>query len=96
MWICITEMETVKIYESPNNIIETVIHLMQQVETFNKYSGEDKKKYVFDAMETILGSVDFYNMKDMIENLIEFAIKLSKKEIQLNFNIKKYRKFCCH
>ena len=75
-----------------DNIIDTVIKMMEKAEQFNK-TGIEKKAIVLDNIKTIMGVESYNRYKYLISTTIDFIIEISKgKKLNLN-NLKK--KFCC-
>ena len=75
------------------NIIDTILNLMEQVDSFIDKNGEEKKHYVMSGVKVIIGDDAYERYKYFISSFIEFAVSISKgKKINLN-NIKK--KYCC-
>jgi len=78
---------------SETNIIDTILNLMEQVDSFIDKNGEEKKHYVMSGVKVIIGDDAYERYKYFISSFIEFAVSISKgKKINLN-NIKK--KYCC-
>lgn len=76
-----------------NNIIDIILNLMEQVESFIEKTGQEKKQYVMDTIKVIIGPDAYDRYKYFISSFIEFAVSVSRgKKINLN-NIKK--KYCC-
>lgn len=76
-----------------NNIIQTILNLMEQVEGFINKNGQEKKQYVMSGVKTIIGDEPYDRYKYFISSFIDFTVSVSKgKKINLN-NIKK--KYCC-
>ena len=75
------------------NIIDTILNLMEQVDSFIDKNGGEKKHYVMSGVKVIIGDDAYERYKYFISSFIEFAVSISKgKKINLN-NIKK--KYCC-
>ena len=76
-----------------DNIIDTILKLMEQVESFIDKNGTDKKNYVMSGVRVIIGNDAYERYHFFISSFIDFAISISKgKKLNLN-NIKK--KYCC-
>ena len=76
------------------NIIETIIKLMEQTENFVDKDGADKKVYVLSGTKLLLGDEVYDRYQYFISMFIDFAVGVSKgKKININ-NIKK--KYCCY
>ena len=77
-------------------IIDLVVKLMTEVETFVDFKGEKKKEYVIAQIKLALDITDYEMYEDIIELLIEFIISISRGEYKLNLNnIKKITTKCC-
>jgi hypothetical protein len=76
-----------------DNIITTIVNLMENVESRVVTSGLDKKISVMNGSKLILGDQIFSQHEKFISVFIDFVIHISKGEIKLNLNnIKK--KYC--
>ena len=76
-----------------DNIIETILNLMEQTERFVHKNGDEKKTYVMAGVKLIIGNEGYERYHYFISMFIDFTISVSKgKKINLN-NIKK--KYCC-
>ena len=76
-----------------DNIIQTILNLMEQVESFIDKNGQEKKQYVMTGVKVIIGGEAYERYRYFISSFIDFAVSVSKgKKINLN-NIKK--KYCC-
>ena len=67
-------------------IIDIVVTLMHTVESFVEMSGEQKKQYVIDQLIILLGETDYQQHEEIISNLIEFLIAISKNNYDLKLN----------
>jgi mannitol/fructose-specific phosphotransferase system IIA component (Ntr-type) len=67
-------------------IIDIVVTLMHTVESFVEMSGEQKKQYVIDQLIILLGETDYQQHEEIISNLIEFLIAMSKNNYDLKLN----------
>ena len=67
-------------------IIDIVVTLMHTVESFVEKSGAEKKQYVFDQMKILLDDTEFKQYEEIIGNLIEFMIAMSKNKYDLKLN----------
>ena len=76
-----------------DNIIETVIKLMEQVERMIDKNGEEKKLFVVSGTKLILGNAVYERHSYFISMFIDFAIQVSKGK-KLNFNNLK-NNYCC-
>ena len=59
---------------------------MHTVESFVEMSGEQKKQYVIDQLIILLGETDYQQHEEIISNLIEFLIAISKNNYDLKLN----------
>lgn len=75
-----------------DNIINTIIRLMEQTENFVDKKGTDKKIYVLSGIKIIIGEEMYDRYYHFINLFIDFTINISKNKIKLNLNQKKY---CC-
>jgi len=76
-----------------DNIIETILKMMEKAEQFIDKSGLEKKAIVLNNLKSLLGDDSYERYKYLIMGVIDFAVEISKgRKINLN-NIKK--KFCC-
>ena len=77
-------------------IIDLVVKLMTEVESFVEFTGEQKKTYVIAQVKLALDKTDYEMYEDIIELLIEFIIAISRGQYELNLNnIKKITTKCC-
>jgi hypothetical protein len=74
-----------------DNIINTIIRLMEQTENFVDKDGADKKVYVLSSVKIIIGDKSYEQYYYFISMFIDFTINVSKGQ-KLNLNQKKY---CC-
>lgn len=80
--------------DNKDNIINTILKLMEQVEGFVDKNGEEKKNYVMSGVKIAIGDEAYERYNFFISMFIDFAISISKgKKLNLN-NIKK--KYCCY
>ena len=85
--------EVIRTPINEDNIIDTILKLMEQVEGFIDKNGTDKKNYVISGIKVIIGDEAFERYRYFISLFIDFAVNVSKgKKLNLN-NIKK--KYCC-
>jgi len=76
-----------------DNIIDTVIKMMEKAEQFVDKTGIEKKAIVLDNIKSLMGLESYNRYKYLISSTVDFIIQVSKgRKINLN-NIKK--KFCC-
>jgi len=76
-----------------DNIIDTVIKMMEKAEQFIDKTGIEKKAIVLDNIKSLMGLESYNRYKYLISSTVDFIIQVSKgRKINLN-NIKK--KFCC-
>tara|TARA_R110002072_G_scaffold214294_1_gene371377 strand:- start:55 stop:309 length:255 start_codon:yes stop_codon:yes gene_type:complete len=79
--------------DNKENIIDTIIKLMEQTEGFVNKNGEEKKVYVLSGLKIIIGDEVYNRYQYFISMFIDFAVSISKgKKLNLN-NIKK--NYCC-
>lgn len=77
-------------------IIDLVVKLMTEVESFVDFTGTKKKEYVITQIKKALDETEYEMYEDLIDMLIEFLIAMSRGEYKLNFNnIKKITTKCC-
>ena len=67
-------------------IIDIVVTLMHTVESFVEKSGAEKKIYVIEQMKILFDDTEYKQYEDIIENLIEFMIAMSKNKYDLKLN----------
>lgn len=76
-----------------DNIIDTVIKMMEKAEQFANKTGIEKKAIVLDNISSLMGLESYNRYKYLISSTVDFIIQVSKgKKLNLN-NLKK--KFCC-
>jgi len=76
-----------------DNIIDTILKLMEQVEGILDLNGVDKKVVVLNNLKSLIGDEAYERYSYFIGSFIDFVVSVSKgKTINLN-NIKK--KYCC-
>lgn len=86
-------MDTKESLVNENNIVDTVIQMMEKVEQFVDKTGVEKKALVMNNLKSLLGDDSYERYKYLIMGVIDFVVEVSKgRKINLN-NIKK--KFCC-
>ena len=77
-------------------IIDLVVKLMTEVESFVDFKGEQKKTYVITQIKLVLDETDYKTYGELIDLLVEFIIAISRGECKLNLNnIKKITTKCC-
>ena len=77
-------------------IIDLVVKLMTEVESFVEFTGEQKKTYVIAQIKLVLDETDYKTYGELIDLLVEFIIAISRGEYKLNLNnIKKITTKCC-
>ena len=77
-------------------IIDLVVKLMTEVESFVYFPGQNKKEYVIDQIQLVIGEEDYEIYGELIDLLIEFIIAISRGKYELNLNnIKKITTKCC-
>ena len=67
-------------------IIDLVVISMNTVESFVEMSGEQKKEYVIEQLKVLLDEIEYQQYEDIISNLIEFLIAMSKNKYDLKLN----------
>ena len=76
-----------------DNIIDTVIKMMEKAEQFVDKTGIEKKAIVLDNIKSLMGVESYNRYKYLISSTVDFIIQVSKgRKFNLN-NLKK--KFCC-
>jgi menaquinone-dependent protoporphyrinogen IX oxidase len=80
--------------EEKDNVIDTIIKLMEQTEKFIDKTGDQKKSYVMEGVKTILGDVVYERYNYFISMFIDFVINISKGK-KLNLNKVKNKYYCC-
>ena len=73
-------------------IFENVLYYMNEGEKLKVLSGVEKKGYVIEKIKERIGKEDYEKYDLLINNTIEFLIKLSYKELKIKFN--KLKKSC--
>ena len=67
-------------------IIDIVVTLMHTVESFVEMTGDAKKQYVIEQMKVLLEETEYQQYEEIISNLIEFLIAMSKNNYDLKLN----------
>ena len=76
-----------------DNIVDTIIKMMEKAEQFIDKSGIEKKVIVLNNIKSIMGDEPYERYRYFISSTIDFIIEVSKgRKMNLN-NLKK--KFCC-
>jgi hypothetical protein len=76
-----------------DNIIDTILKIMEKTEQFVNKTGIEKKAIVIDNISSLMGVESYNRYKYLISTTIDFIIEISKgRKIDLN-NLKK--KYCC-
>jgi hypothetical protein len=76
-----------------NNIVETIVKLMEQVDKIIDMTGEEKKVNVMKSSKILLGNEVYERYSYFISQFIDIIISVSRgKKLDLN-NVGK--KFCC-
>lgn len=81
--------------DDKDNIIYTIIKLMEQTERFVDKNGEEKKVYVMSGVKIAIGDEMMERYYYFISMFIDFAVKVSKGDVNLNLN-KIKKKYCCY
>ena len=77
-------------------IIDLVVKLMTEVESFVDFTGEQKKEYVIAQIKLVLDETEYKTYGELIDLLVEFIIAISRGEYKLDLNnIKKITTKCC-
>ena len=77
-------------------IIDLVVKLMTEVESFVEFTGEQKKTYVIAQVKLVLDETEYKTYGELIDLLVEFIIAISRGQYKLNLNnIKKITTKCC-
>ena len=77
-------------------IIDLIVKLMTEVESFVEFTGEQKKTYVIAQIKLVRDKTDYEMYGELIDLLVEFIIAISRGEYKLNLNnIKKITTKCC-
>ena len=77
-----------------DNIIDTILTLMEQVECFVNKNGVEKKAYVMAGVKVLIGPEVYERYDYFIGEFIDFAVGMSKGK-KLNLNNLKSKKYCC-
>jgi hypothetical protein len=70
-------------------IIHVVVSAMHDLETVKHLRGEEKKDFVLQKVQKIIGDEKYSQYEDFLPILIDFVIALSKNEYLLQLNIPK-------
>lgn len=74
------------------DIFEEVLYYMNEVEKIKCLKNSEKKGYVLEKIKGTIGKEEYEKYDILIDNTIEFLIKLSYKELKIQFN--KLKKNC--
>ena len=74
------------------DIFENILYYMNEGEKLKVLSGVEKKGYVIKKIKEKIGEEQYDKYNILIDNTIEFLIKLSYKELKIKFN--KLKKSC--
>jgi len=66
--------------------IDLVVKSMETVESFVDMTGQEKKSYVIEEIKEHLGLEGYKEYENIIENVIEFVIAMSRNKYDLNLN----------
>ena len=78
------------------NVCEAVLKLVNSVENINNVNGNDKKMLVLGEMHLLLGDSAYLQYKDLLEEIIEMIVALSKGNLSIDINkIVKHSMLCC-
>jgi len=79
-----------------NNIIKTIVELMNKVENVLDMSGAEKKVYVLNEIKKILGYEVYERYSYFIIEFIDFVVDVSKNKAGIEVNkIRRKFKCCC-
>ena len=71
---------------------EEILYFMNEVEKIKCLKNTEKKGYVIEKIKEKIGEDNYDKYDVLIDNTIEFLIKLSYKELKIKFN--KLKKSC--
>ena len=71
---------------------EDILYFMNEVEKIKCLKNSEKKGYVIEKIKERIGKEEYNKYDIIIDNTIEFLIKLSYKELKIKFN--KLKKNC--
>ena len=83
------------ITKNKNGVLDSIVYLMEQVESFIDFSGPQKENYVLNQLKTLLGNEAFERYQPILPLIIKFIILISKSQVKLNLNRLKIKKFSC-
>ncbi len=66
--------------------IDLVVKLMEKVESFVDMTGQEKKAYVIEEIKEQIGLEEYEEYENIIDNVIEFVIAMSRNQYDLNLN----------
>jgi hypothetical protein len=69
-----------------DNIIEKIILLMNEAESYKNYTGEQKKVYVMNKVKTHIDNATYERYLPLIECIIDGIVKISRKELVIALN----------
>ena len=67
-------------------IIDIIVRLMEEVESFVEKPGKAKKDYVIGELKAVLSDEGYSIYEPVIDVLIEFIVEMSKGTYELNIN----------
>ena len=67
-------------------IIDIIVRLMEEVESFVEKPGKAKKAYVIGELKKVLSDEGFVLYEPVVDVLIEFIVEISKGSYELNLN----------
>ena len=79
-------METNNLLTSKFGIIDIIVNLMEEVESFVDKPGKAKKAYVIGELKQVLSTEGFAMFEPIVEVLIEFIVEVSKYNYKVNIN----------
>ena len=68
------------------NVCEAVLKLVNSVENIINVNGNDKKMLVLGEMHLLLGDASYLQSKDLIDEIIEIFVALSKGDLSIEIN----------
>ena len=75
-------------------ILNKIIKLMQHIERFSNYTGQQKREYVLRNLREFLGEAEFEAAKMFLSMIIEVIIGFSRG-LTIDINREKIDRCCC-
>jgi len=75
-------------------IIDKILKLMQHIERFSNYTGQEKKAYVLRNMKQFLGEAEYEVAKMFLSMIVEVVIGFSHG-LSVDVNREKIDRCCC-